>query len=142
MSLRNLSLRRKLPLLVSGLTAAALVAAGTLAYLEVRNAAVAAAEARLSTVVAELGTLTVAAQTAREELEQTVAAAPQVRAALRGQRVDTTRLTALLDTLRGPNDAGMPVALVRRDGTFAFGTGAFETSVADADSIPPLGGVR
>jgi signal transduction histidine kinase len=142
MSLRNLSLRRKLPLLVSGLTGAALLAAGTLAYLEVRNAAVAAAEARLSSIVAELGTLTVATQSAREDLERYVAGSDEVRAALRGQAVDTARLAALLDTLRGPNDVGMPVEIVARDGTYVFGTGAFESAAPDPDPSPPLRGER
>jgi signal transduction histidine kinase len=138
MSLRNLSLRRKLPLLVSGLTGAALLAAGTLAYLEVRNSAVAAAEARLSSIVSELGTLTVATQSARDELERDVAASAEVRAALRGEAVDTARLAALLETLRGPNDVGMPVEIVARDGTIVFATGAFESAAPDPDPAPPL----
>ena len=141
MSLRNLSLRRKLPLLVSGLTGAALLAAGTLAYLEVRNASIAAAEARLSSIVSELGTLTVATQSTRDDLERRVAAAPEVTGALRGQPVDTAALTALLDSLRGPNDVGMPVEIVTRDGTPVFGTGAFE-STADPDPSPALGDER
>ena len=141
MSLRNLSLRRKLPLLVSGLTAAALLAAFTLAYLEVRNATVVAAEARLSSIVAELGTLTVAAQTARDQLGRRVAESSEVSAALRGQRVDTAALVALLDTLRGPNDTGLPVSIVRADGTTVFATGAFDAAV-DPDPSPPRTDVR
>jgi signal transduction histidine kinase len=137
MSLRNMSLRRKLPLLVSGLTGAALLAAGALAYLEVRRAAVTAAEARLSSVVSELSALTVATQAARVELEQRVAAAPEITAALGGQPFDSARLSGILDTLRTPNDAGMPVSIVRRDGSTVFTTGAFEPS-SDPDPSPPL----
>jgi signal transduction histidine kinase len=137
MSLRNLSLRRKLPLLVSGLTGGALLAAGMLAYLEVRNAAVAAAEARLSSIVAELGTLTLATQTTRDQLERNVAGSRPVRAALHGLPVDTTALGALLDSLRGPNDTGMPVSIVRSDGTPVFATGAFDAA-SDPDPSPLL----
>ena len=137
MPLRNLSLRRKLPLLVSGLTAGALVLAGALAYLEIRGAAIAAAEARLESIVSELGTLTMATQTARTALEQRVTTAPEVRAALRREAFDTVALEALLGSLRTPNDAGMPVSVVRRDGTAAFGTGSFDAA-ADPDPTPPL----
>jgi signal transduction histidine kinase len=96
----------------------------------------------LSSIVSELGTLTVATQAARDELEQRVAESREVRAVLRGQSVDTARLTALLDTLRGPNDVGMPVSVVARDGTIVYGTGALEWSAADPDSTPPLSDER
>ena len=141
MSLRNLSLRRKLPLLVSGLTAGALVLAGAFAYLEIRGAAITAAEARLESIVSELGTLTIANQAARAAVEQRVTTAPEVRAALRGEIVDTLVLEELLGSLRTPADTGMPISIVRPDGTVAFGTGAFE-AVADPDPSPPMGEER
>jgi signal transduction histidine kinase len=141
MAFRNLSLRRKLPLLVSGLTAGALLAAGTLAYFEVRSISVTAAEARLLSLVSELGTLTVATQAARDALEDSVARAPVVRAVLRGETVDSARLSEFLDTLRGPNDGAMPISIVKRDETVVFTTDAYAPS-GDPDPAPPLRGAR
>jgi signal transduction histidine kinase len=137
LSLRNLSLRRKLPLLVSCLTAGALLIAGGLAYLEVRRSALAAAESRLESIVSELGTITAVGQATRIALEQRVAGSSEVRAALRGSTFDTLALSRTLDGLRSETDLGMPVSIVRLDGSVAFRSGSF-VGTSDPDSIAPF----
>ncbi len=132
----KLSLRRKIPLLVSGLTAATLLLAATLAYVEVRAAALATAQARLESIVAELERLTAAGQNARSDLESRVAESSGVRAALGGAALDTARLSALLGELRRADEAGLPVSLLRPDGTVAFSIGGLGEAF-DPDSIPP-----
>jgi hypothetical protein len=135
-SLRNLSLRRKLPLLVLGSTAGALVLAGALAYVEVRTAAIEAAEDRLASIVSDLTALMTVNLTNRASLEQRIASAPVVRAALSGTPLDTAALAGLLDSLRTPSEVGMPISLVREDGSVVFGTGFFRPAM-DPDPVPP-----
>lgn len=138
--IRDLPLRRKLPLLVTGLTAGALLASGTLAYLAVRRSALTAAEARLSSIVSELESLTTANQAERGEMERGLAASPVVRATLEGAPVDTARLIALLNTLRSDAEEGLPIQLVRADASVAFSIGSI--SPPDPDPDPPLGVAR
>jgi signal transduction histidine kinase len=138
--LRNLPLRRKLALIVAGLTAGALVAGATLAYVEVRGAALATAEARLGSILSELERLTTANQSVRGIMERRIAGSPLVRAALDGRALDTAALSSLLDSLRTDTERGLPVLIVRRDGSVAFGTGSLGTQPgeADPDLEPPL----
>jgi hypothetical protein len=77
-SIRSLSLRRKLPLLVSTLTAGALVVAGTLAYIEVRGSAIQAVEARLAAVTAELANASSVAQAGRLARDSVLSRSPVV----------------------------------------------------------------
>ena len=134
--IRDLPLRRKLPLLMAGLTAGALVVGGALAYFEVRRSALTAAEARLSSIVSELESLTTANRAQRSEMERRLADSPLVHAMVGGSRVDTARLEALLDSLRSEIEEELPVLIVRADGSVAFSTGS--APAADPDPAPPL----
>ena len=141
--LRNLPLRRKLPLIVAGLTAGALVAAATLAYVEVRGAALATAEARLGSIVSELQGLTAANQAQRSELERRITESRLVAAALDGAPLDTAALAELLDSLRTDIEAGLPVTIVRPDGSTAVATGALGPAAGpDPDPTPPVDAER
>ncbi|HET9949312.1 MAG TPA: hypothetical protein VFQ22_10360, partial [Longimicrobiales bacterium] len=140
-ALRGLSLRQTLPLLVFGLTAGALLIGGTLAYLEVRGAAIAAAEARLTSVAQQLAAQAAANQATQIALEERVAASPEVRAALRGLAFDSARLGTLLDSLRSGSSEGLPVTLLRPDGTVAFRIGSLPART-DPDATPPLRSTR
>jgi signal transduction histidine kinase len=137
----GLSLRRKLPLLVSALSVGALVLAGTLAYLEVRGASRAAAEARLESLTLEFRTLLEGAVESRIQLEESVIASPLVRDALSGSALDTAALLVLLDSLRAPADAGLPVLLLDADGGTITSIGEL-SAPADPDPEPPLDSVR
>ena len=138
--LSNLPLRRKLPLLVAALTAGALIASETLAYLEVRGSALTAAELRLSSIVSELESLTAANQAQRGAVEQRIVQSPLVRAALRNEPLDTAALALVLDSLRTDIEEGLPLQILRSDGSVAFSTGS--VSQPDPDPAPPTGAQR
>jgi signal transduction histidine kinase len=121
---------------VAGLTAGALLVGATLAYFEVRRSAIGTAEARLGSIVAELENLTTANQVQRGGMEQRIAESPLVRDALRGVPLDTGELSELLDSLRVDVEAGLPVAVLGRDGSVAFSTGS--VGAPDPDPTPPL----
>jgi signal transduction histidine kinase len=140
-SLRSLSLRRKLPLLVSGLTGGALLVAGALAYLEVRSANREAAEARLQSLSTDMVDLLQASLSSRATLEQTAARSPTIVAALRGTPSDSAALTAELAALRGGGEAGLPVLLVGRDDRTVFTIGE-EVASPDPAPDPPLDSVK
>jgi len=135
---RGLSLRHRLPLFVSGLTAGALLIAGTLAYLEVRSASRAAAELRLMSVSSQLLRLLATAVETRRSIEERVAGSPAVIGFLRGDSVPPGELAVLLDSLRTDGDAGLPVSLRNLSGQPVFSIGAVSTA-PDQDSTPPLG---
>ena len=135
--LRRLSLRHKLPLLVTAITAGALVIGGTLAYVEIKTANRAAAEARLRQVQADLTGLNDAGTQARAALEERIASSALVRAALRGAPLDTGNLFVLLDSLRTGPDGPLPVRIVRPDGTIVHEIGTLPVAT-DPDPIPPM----
>ena len=139
--LGHLSLRQKLPLLVSGVTAGALAIAGTLAYVEVRGAALAAAETRLQSVALELADLSTAGTETRSNLEREVAVSTEVQAVLLGAPLDSAGLTSELARLRTTADGSLPVMLLAADGTPIFSTGA-PLPGSDPLPEPPLDTVR
>ena len=140
-AIRSLSLRQKLPLLVSAITAGALLVAGALAYVEVRGAARAAAESRLRSATFELVDLFVSSLAARAEIEQGVTRSPLVRAALRGSAPDSTALVAELAQIRAPVDGDLPIVLVAANDSTVFTTGE-AVSGPDPDPDPPLDTAR
>lgn len=144
--LSGMSLGEKLPLVGSALIASALLVAGTLAYLEVRQAARSEAEDRLSSLASELVSVYQAGMEDRAELKEAVGGSRPVRGALLTGRVDTADLTLALDTLRQPSDGNLPVALVGSDRTPIFSIGVMpegpdpdpEPSLTSAPSFGPV----
>ena len=132
---RGLSLRRGLPLLVSSLTAVALTVAGALAYVEVRTAALAAAEARLRAVSLELADFSAATVDSRLETEREVTSSREVQAAVRGSVTDSAALTTRLMRLPG---AASGVLLLSADRTPVFTVGQVSPG-APAMADAPLG---
>src|SRR5688572_7665561 len=120
---RGLSLRQKLPLLISGLSVVALLAGGLLAYYEVRGSVRDAAESRLQSLTREFVALTQTTLTTRVGLEDRVVASPAVRAAVTGRVPDSAGLSGLLESLRTNSDGNLPVAVLDADGqpTFTLG---------------------
>jgi signal transduction histidine kinase len=133
-AIRSLSLRRKLPLLVSGLTAGSFILGGTLAYLEVRRAALEASAQRLSSLSRELGSLTSQGQTARLALEDVVASSPVVASALRGGVADPGALAQVLERLRPATDSTLPVMLIAPDDRTVFAIG---DTASEGDAVGP-----
>jgi signal transduction histidine kinase len=141
-SIRSLSLRRKLPLLVSTLTAGALVVAGTLAYVEVRGSAIQAVEARLAAVTAELANASSTAQAGRLARDSVLARSPVVLDALRGRVPDSAALAAELATLRAAGvEENLPVMLIGPDDRTIFSIGDSITAL-DPDPDPELDSVN
>jgi signal transduction histidine kinase len=138
-SLRGLPLRKKLPLLVATLTAGALVLAIALAYVEVRQTAQVAMEARLRSLAVEIKDLLVTVLGTRGAVEERVAASRTVLAALQG-RADSAALQQELGSLRTPADGNLPVALVGADDRVVFSMG--EVAGLDPDPEPPLDTAR
>lgn len=135
--LSGMSLGEKLPLAGSALIAIALLIAGTLAYLEVRQAARSEAEDRLSSLSSELVSVFQAGMEERAELKEDVETSRAVRGALLTGRVDTADLILALDTLRRPADGSLPVALMGPDREPVFSIGVMPES-PDPDPEPSL----
>jgi signal transduction histidine kinase len=141
LAFRSLSLRQKLPLLVSTLTAGALLVAGALASIEVHQAARAAAESRLRTATVELVNLLANTVETRGELEAAIARSPRVLSAVRGAPIDSAALANELDTVRTAADATLPIHLVAANDSTVFTTGESPPG-PDPDPDPPLDSVK
>lgn len=135
--LNGLSLRQKLPLLASTLTVGALLVAGALAYHEVRQTAVSAAEARLTSLTEQLTTTFDEELRNDVELQEWVASSREVRDALTTLRVDTADLTLVLDSLRDGASGSLPVSVLGSDGSSVFTIGTMPRG-PDPDPFPPL----
>jgi signal transduction histidine kinase len=133
----GLSLRHKLPLFVSGITAAALIIAGTLAYFAVRASNRDAVEARLAATSAQLAGILNETLEARRALETRVAESEPVHQVLRGDSVPPGELAVLLDSLRTDSDRGLPVRIVGPAGEVVFQIGSLPPGT-DPDPSAPL----
>src|SRR5688572_5987931 len=118
--LRRLPLRQKLPLMMSALTAGALIVAVALAYIEVRGTARSAAEARLRSVRIEILDLFAPGLETRRQTEEAVARSATVLEALRGATPDSVALADELAVLRTAADGNLPVLLVAADDRTVF----------------------
>jgi signal transduction histidine kinase len=123
LAFRGLSLRQKLPLLVSTLTGGALLVAGGLAYIEVRGAARSAAESRLRSATVELVDVLAASLETRAAIEAGVTVSPRVLAALRGAPTDSAALAAELAAVRTAADGNLPVVLIAANDSTVFAAG-------------------
>lgn len=122
MPIRNMSLERKLPLLVTAVLVATLATAVGLAYHEVRRTSEIAATSRIQTAARQLAALSAASITAHAKLLHQVAESPAVHlsAIHRGvtslsSRDRTTAATAL-HRLVLPNDSTLAIELWSADG--------------------------
>lgn len=138
---RGLSLRQKLPLLVSALTGGALVVAALLAYAEVRTTVAAAAASRLDAVAHQLSDLVSTSVNARRLMEQEVAGSEVVRNALVLGLVDGEGLVEELEPLRASQNEDLPVALLDQEGRPLQTVGAWPAP-GDPGPEPPLDSVR
>lgn len=120
---RGLSLERKLPLLIGGLVACALLATLALVYYELRTSAVEAAADRLVNVTRQLETLLEGTVQARRTAYEQAAAAPAVRGLAEGSSSDMDAVRTALEELRGPADGELPIILVGSNGRTITGTG-------------------
>ena len=134
----GLSLRRKVPLLVSSLAAGALLIAGWLAYEEVRGAAWAAAVSRLESIAQQLVELSAANDSEHDGIAVEVVASQEVQRALRGLPTDTLRLTEELDRLRTYSDGNLPVRLLTADGLMVVEIGGMRASISDPEPAPAV----
>ena len=132
----GLSLRRKVPLLVSSLAAGALLIAGWLAYEEVRGSAWTSAQSRLESISQQLVELTAANEAERDLIAAEVVESPEVRRALRGLPADTLRLAGALDRLRTYSDGNLPVRLLTADGQTVLELGGMRASIEDPEPTP------
>ncbi len=124
LSIRDMSLERKLPLIVIAVLIATLATAVTLAYREVRQSGELAATARIQTASRQLASLSATSISARAKLLQEVAQSPAVRlAATRStdhsaaSNVASSAATTLaLHRLTLPNDSTLAIELWSADG--------------------------
>lgn len=137
-----MTLRQKLPLLVSLLSVGTLLLAGVLAYGEVRGSARAAASSRLFSAAHELADLSAVSVESRQALEDSVAGSRPVRRALAGSPVDTAALISTLRRLDGAGSEELPVELRDATGRIAFRVGSLPRGVDDPDPRPPLEATR
>lgn len=121
---KGLSLRQKLPLLISTLTAGSLIVAGTLAYLEVRQTATRSAEVRLTSISEDIRELTTGAVESRQEVERAVAASRPMQQALSGRGVDSADLEIALEDLRPSGEESLPLFVLDAEGVPIFSMGA------------------
>ena len=136
--LQRLSLRHKLPLCLTGLTATVLVVAGLLAWGDVRAATRAAGEARLQGTAGEIANLARTGLTTRANLEREVGQHPAIQAALDGA-VDEAAVQTALRRLAAPADSGLALELWSADGRRLAGLGSVPHGI---DPEPPLGATR
>ncbi len=133
MSIRNMSLERKLPLLVIAVLVATLATSVGLAYREVRQSAELAAGARIQTASRQLASLSSLSVTQRAKLLRETAESPAVR------RAATSSTSRLGTTAGAPNHTEAYAALHRLvlpgDSTLAI-----ELWSADGQLIDSIGG--
>lgn len=112
----GLPLRYKLPLLISVLLLALLAACVLLAYHEVRDSAVRAANERLQRVASDLAQLTRAGTGARQTLANRLAAEPALVSALLNRRIDDSAALGVMRRLRTAQDSSLPIELWNAQG--------------------------
>lgn len=132
MSLKHMSLERKLPLLVTALLVVVLAAAVALAYREVRRVAEIAAVDRLTTASGQLAASAASSTTQRAEMMRTTTQSPAIRAAANGAPLDTAAVHAALRRLIAPTDSTLAIQLWSA-------SGALVDSVGDAPEYGPDG---
>ena len=123
LSVKHMSLERKLPLLVTALLVVILGAAVALAYREVRRVAAVAAADRLGTASTQLAALAATSTGQRAQLLRTTAQNPAIRAAVAGAALDTTRVHAALRRLVLPTDSTLAIQLWTARGTLVDSIG-------------------
>jgi hypothetical protein len=121
---------------VSVLTACTLLLAGALAYVEVRSAARAAAEARLSSLGQQLVGLIVANLEPRREMEERLSRAAALQAALAGRPVDSLALAEALGEFRTGQEENLQVLLISAEGRQLFAVGASPHGADSAHALP------
>jgi signal transduction histidine kinase len=133
MSIRNMSLERKLPLLVIAVLVATLATFVGLAYREVRHSAELAAGARIQTASRQLASLSALSVTQRAKLLHDIAETPAVRHAVAAPAVR-------LDTTTGASGHTEAYAALRRLVLPGDSTLAIELWSADGRLIDSIGG--
>jgi signal transduction histidine kinase len=152
MSIRNMSLERKLPLLVIAVLIATLATSVGLAYREVRHSAELAAGARIATASRQLGSLLSSSVAQRAKLMREVAESPAVRRAVASTAALSDVATAAprhteaysaLHRLVFPGDSTLAVELWSADGQLIDSIGgppATLSSVGDTRKSFPIPG--
>jgi signal transduction histidine kinase len=153
MSIRNMSLERKLPLLVIAVLIATLATSVGLAYREVRHSAELAAGARIATASRQLGSMLSLSVTQRAKLLREVAESPEVRRAVvaspsaRSDMTTTsprhTEAYSALHRLVFPGDSTLAIELWSANGQLIDSVGgppATPGSVGDTQRSFPIPG--
>ena len=128
--LRGMSLRYKLPLLITGLLVLILAAGMFFAYAEVRLAAVEAAQTRLELVSEELASVVAPGIARQLDTLQVMVREPALLAHLDGtaNAADSAAAREVLAKLRAANQPNAPILLLRPNRTVAF--------AIDASAVP------
>jgi signal transduction histidine kinase len=140
-TIKSLSLRTKLPLLVSAVAIGGMIAAIVFAYVEVRGTARAAMDTRLRSLSVELTDLIQTGLDTRRTTEDRIAGSARVIATLRGATPDSSALAQELGQLRTNADRDLPVLLIGADDRTLFTMGNSPEGVDPAPD-PPLDSVR
>jgi len=112
----GLPLRYKLPLLISVLLAALVAACVIVAYHEVRESAMRAANERLQRIASDLAQLTRSGTGARQTTIARVTGQPALIAALQNRQVDDSAALRVLRQLRTAQDSSLPIELWNTQG--------------------------
>lgn len=139
---RGLPIRYKLPLLISGLLLALVAACVIVAYHEVRDSAVRAANERLHRTASDLAQLTRSGTGARHALTNRISSEPAVVSALLNRRINDSAALAVIGELRTVQDSGLPIELWNTQGERIVSEGADElwTAVEPPATATPIPG--
>ncbi|MEX1181778.1 MAG: ATP-binding protein [Gemmatimonadota bacterium] len=118
------SLERKLPILIGGLVAFAVLAALLLVRHELRQSAIRTAGERLSMVTAQLDDFVETTVATRGRFAGQVAADPLLADYASGAPADLGAIDSTLDRLRIASDSGLPIQLQTTAGQVLAATGA------------------
>lgn len=121
---RGLSLERKLPMLIGGLVACALITTLLLVSWELRSNALALATQRLDVVTDQLKVVLDGTTQARHELYRDVAGSPALVGLATAAANDVEAARRELERLRGDLDAQLPIILVNATGRPITATGS------------------